>query len=286
MRISRLSLALSCALVVGSGYASAPARADGESEEPDQKLLALGDSIAFGYDPTADFTNENNFKGYPEKFRQDDYGNYAVKNASCPGETTGSFISTTAPDNGCRAYRSAYPLHLDYGDSTTQLDLALKKLSKKSGEKPFTLVTLDLSANDLFLLQQSCSADPTNYQTCFSNGLPAVINGIVQNLTTIFSRIRNEAGYQGRFVFMNLYTVDYTDANAVAVVNTVNMYATQVARGFGAQIADAFGAFAAAANNGKACDAGLLIKLPNGTCDVHPSNKGDKVLADSVKGAN
>lgn len=85
---------------------------------------------------------------------------------------------------------------------------------------------------------------------------------------------------------MNLYTTDYTDANAVSVVTTVNQYATQVARGYGAQIADAYAAFAAASNNGKACDANLLIKLADGTCDVHPSNKGDKLLADSIRSAN
>ena len=276
---------LGCALITATGYFSPAARAEG-GREPEQKLLALGDSIAFGYDPTGDFSDENNFKGYPEKFRQEDSGNYAVKNASCPGETTGSFISASAPDNGCRAYRAAYPLHLDYGASATQMDLAVRKLSKTNGEKPFNLVTLDLSANDLFLLQQSCAQDPANYNTCFSNGLPAVIGAITQNLGTIFARIRGEAGYQGRIVYMNLYTVDYTNATTVSVVNAVNMYATQVARGYGAQIADAFGAFATASNNGKACDAGLLIKLADGTCDVHPSNKGDKLLADSVRNAN
>lgn len=248
-------------------------------------MLALGDSIAFGYDPTADFTNENNFKGYPEKFKQDRLGNYAVRNASCPGETTGSFISATAPDNGCRNYKAAYPLHVNYGNSETQLDFAIRKLSKEDPKKDIQLVTLNLSANDLFLLQQSCAGDPANYQTCFSNGLPAVINGIVMNLQAIFSGIRG-AGYQGRVVFMNLYTADYTDSNAVGVVATVNMYAEQVARAFGAQIADAFGAFAAASNNAKACDANLLIKLADGSCDVHPSNKGDKVLAETIVNAN
>lgn len=271
-----------CALSVVSVYVTTAAHAD----EPDVRLLALGDSIAFGYDPTGDFTDENNFKGYPEKFKQDHLGNYAVRNASCPGETTGSFISATAPDNGCRQYKAAYPLHVNYGNSQTQLDFAIKKLSKEDPKKEIQLVTLNLSANDIFLLQQSCSQDPANYQTCFTNGFPGVLSNIATNLNTIFSRIRGDGGYQGQIVFMNIYTTDYTDAQAVSVVTAVNMYATQVARSYGALIADAFTAFATASNNGKACDANLLIKLPDGTCDVHPSNKGDKLLADSIANAN
>src|SRR5262249_21005472 len=160
------------------------------------------------------------------------------------GETTGSFISATAADNGCRAYKGAYPLHVNYGNSQTQLDFAIRKLSKEDPKKDIQLVTLNLSANDIFLLQQACAQDPANYQTCFTNGLPGVVANIATNLNTIFSRIRGEAGYQGRIVFMNLYTTDYTDAQAVAVVTAVNTYATQVARAYGAQIADAFGAFA------------------------------------------
>ena len=268
---------------MASGYAVTAAHADGDEPSREARLLALGDSIAFGYDPTADFSDENNLKGYPEKFRKEENGYYAVRNASCPGETTGSFISANAPDNGCRAYRSAYPLHVNYGNSQTQLDFAIRKLSKEDPKKEIELVTLNLSANDLFLLQQACSQDPANYETCFNAGFPAVVGAIAQNLNTIFSRIRNEGGYQGRIVFMNLYTVDYTDANAVTVVSTVNTYAAQVASMYGVEIADAFSAFAAASNNDKACDASLLIKLPDGTCDVHPSNKGDKLLAEAIE---
>lgn len=271
---------LACLGLLAQGYVPAPARAD-DGTAHEETLLALGDSIAFGYDPTQDFSDEANFKGYAERFKSD----YQVENAACPGETTGSFLSTSAADNGCRSYRSAYPLHVSYDGAQTQLEYAIARLTNQDPDHPITLVTLNLSANDIFLLQQSCSADPANYQTCFSNGLPLVIGAIQQNLDAIFTAIRDTAGYQGRIVFMNLYTVDYTDASAVNVVGAVNMYATAVATSHNAEIADAFGAFAAAANNAKACDAGLLVKLDDGTCDVHPSNNGDKVLAQAIENA-
>lgn len=275
-----------CCLVLAVGFVacsavSSMARAD-DGAPHDQTLLALGDSIAFGYDPTGDFSDESNFKGYAERFKSE----YDVDNAACPGETTGSFISASAPDNGCRGYRSAYPLHVSYDGAQTQLEYAIDRLQNQDPDHPITLVTLNLSANDLFLLQQSCAQDPANYDACFSAGLPAVINGIAQNLGFILNSIRTDGGYQGTIVFMNLYTVDYADTNAVAVVSQVNMYATQVAQSFGAEIADAFGAFATAASNGSACDAGLLVKLGDGTCDVHPSNNGDKVLAGLIDDAS
>ena len=279
MSIHKTFWLLACAGFWAQTYSAATVRADNLPH--DQTLLALGDSIAFGYDPTGDFVDASNFKGYPERFKSE----YAVDNASCPGETTGSFMMANAPDNGCKAYRTAYPLHVSYGSAPTQLAYAIDRLSNQDPEHPVTLVTLNLSANDLFLLQKQCAMDPANYQTCFSNGLPAVITAVAQNLTAILSTIRNTAGYQGPIVFMNLYTADYTDETAKAVVGAVNSPAVQVAQAFGAKIADAFGAFYAAANGGAACDAGLLIKLADGTCDVHPSNKGDKVLAQAIANA-
>jgi hypothetical protein len=58
----------------------------------------------------------------------------------------------------------------------------------------------------------------------------------------------------------------------------------QVAGAFDVQVADAFGAFLVAdipfGNN--SCAAGLLIKLPNNTCDIHPSLAGQTLIAQTV----
>ena len=71
-------------------------------------------------------------------------------------------------------------------------------------------------------------------------------------------------------------------ANAAFVA--LNGVASGVASAFGAKIADGFGAFLVASllNGGDACAAGLLVQLPDGTCDVHPSIAGQRVLADAV----
>ena len=108
-------LLLACAGFIASGCAArtigdetdSVAQADTQAAT-DAKLLALGDSIAFGYNPLADFKKVKNFVGYPEVLQAD----FMVKNASCPGETSASIFDSTAPDNGCRAYRAQFPLHV------------------------------------------------------------------------------------------------------------------------------------------------------------------------------
>ena len=75
-----------------------------------REALILGDSVAFSYISSVGFeyfyTNPENFIGFPNElgvlFHLD------VVNASCPGETTGSFLSSTAADNGCRGYRGLF----------------------------------------------------------------------------------------------------------------------------------------------------------------------------------
>jgi len=272
-----------CAMPIESGddriaeaAVDALALEDGERE----RLLALGDSIAFGYDPFGDFTKDKNFEGYPEELDSE----YSVKNAACPGETSSSLISATAPDNGCRAYRAAYPLHVNYGDSTTQLDYALGRVTSEEAEDVPTLITLNIGGNDIFLLQARCATDPAGPAMCFSANAPALIGTIAQNVATIFGSLRN-AGYTGALVYQTLYATNYTDPSTVGFLTALNSTVAGVARQFGAEIADGFGAFQAAAGNESPCAAGLLIPNPAGGCDVHPSAEGDEVLADDVRNA-
>ena len=39
------------------------------------------------------------------------------------------------------------------------------------------------------------------------------------------------------------------------------------------------------AHGGKTCETGLLISKGDGTCDIHPTAEGHRVLADAVKKA-
>ena len=112
-----------------------------------------------------------------------------VSNASCPGETTASFLVPGAPSNGCEnspgssiGYRTEYPLHVQYRG--TQMQYALKYLAVHRHTR---LVTIDIGANDVFLCQET-TADAWQARPRFRQCVE-----IQANLTTIYTKIRDVA---------------------------------------------------------------------------------------------
>jgi lysophospholipase L1-like esterase len=244
------------------------------------QFLALGDSIAFGYDPTVtDPTNPSNFAGYPDAVAQNE--NYPDSNAACPGETSGSFLNTSAPDNGCQKWRGQFPLHVSYDGS--QMAYAEAYLQANQGTR---YITFNMGANDLFLLQNSCTTDAGLDSGCVASGLPGVISAYQQNVTTIYTNLQ-AAGFTGALVALTTYATDYSNTLSVSALSALNSALSQVTTQFGYKVADGFQAFKEASNatNGDACAAGLLIKLPDGTCNIHPSTIGCTLLAGTIEGA-
>lgn len=239
----------------------------------DTRYLALGDSLALGYDSTVPVSLDN-YHGYPE-FVSDGI-HRKVANASCFGETSASFLSAGAPDLGCQAWRQAgLPLFVPY--SGTQMDYAVNYLVNNPNPQ---MVTINIGGNDLGLLQVSCQFDVN----CEIAGLPAVLAAYGQNMLTIFTNLRVQAGYQGPIVLLTYYIFNYNDPAQVGAFTALNGIASGIAASFGAKVADGFTAFqtAAAPFGGDSCAAGLLVKLPGGTCDTHASLAGQKLLADTI----
>lgn len=260
-------------------FASSPLFAgDGASARP---YLALGDSISFGFIANAGFeyVNPENFVGFP------DYSGQALKfnssNAACPGETSGSFLSFTAPDDGCRFYRSQARLHVSYSSTqSTQLDFAVSFLR---GHPNTRLISLSLGANDVLLLRAQCAEDPT----CISLGLPQVLAAIETNLSAILGDLR-AAGFKGIIVVMNYYSVDYSDANQTAITSALNQaLRTAASTDAATVVADVFTAFQgiAASAGGHTCNVGLLNASASDqfVCDIHPSQSGQKLIARVVE---
>jgi len=191
----RTFLLILCLLMTGASAAM-------PSESSPRPYLALGDSVVFGFITQAGFEygNPTNFIGFPDYVGRDLRLNDV--NAACPGETTGSFLSATATDHGCRQFRSLAPLHVSYG--STQSSFALSFLAKHRSTR---LVTILLGANDLFVLEDACAGDAT----CIANGLPAVLATISTNMATILGEIRG-TGFKGAIVVENYYSLDYSDA--------------------------------------------------------------------------
>ena len=242
--------------------------------------LALGDSVSFGFIANAGFeyVNPGNFVGFP------DYVGQGLKlntgNAACPGETSGSFLSSTAPDDGCRFYRSQVPLHVSY--SSTQLDFAVSFLKAHPNTK---LVSVGLGANDVLLLRARCADDPT----CIALGLPQVLAAVETNLAAILGDLR-AAGFRGVIVVVNYYSADYSDASQTAITGALNQ-ALETASSTQAAtfVADVFTAFQGIAVNagGHTCNVGLLNASAQNqfVCDIHPSQSGQKLIARTVEQA-
>jgi len=281
----RRSLALAVLVVaviaaVGAGATSADPV---NGSDANGTYLALGDSVAFGYVPpnavpAPNYLDAHSFVGYPELLAQ--RLNERVSNVSCPGETTASLLVAGAPSNGCEnspgspvGYATLYPLHVQY--QGTQMAYALHYLA---AHKHTQLITIDVGANDAFLCQETQGAQ------C---DLRAVGTEIGTNLASIFYDLRVVAGYTGRIVALSYYSLSYTDPTQLGGALFLNSIIQSVAAASGVTVADGFDAFGAASatSGGDPCQAGLLIKLPDGTCNIHPSPAGHRVLAAAIAAA-
>ncbi len=251
--------------------------------------LALGDSVTFGYResdtyPSPDYSEASTFVGYPE-YVANALG-LNVTNASCPGETSSSFIETTATNNGCEenlngtpGYRATFPLHVSYSGS--QLAFAESFLESHRSTR---LVSLMIGGNDVLI----CDGVENN-DGC-SSELPAVLELVERNVTTILEGIRDTAGYTGQLVVVNYYSIDSTDPTVNQTFSELDQAIDDAAEPYDVEVARGDTAFvsASAGSAGNSCLAGLLTQLTGssiGTCGTHPTAAGQVVLAQTVEAA-
>lgn len=274
-QVSRIAVLLALTAI---GMGAIPAMAS--DDDARGGYLALGDSVPFGFSPLvtiAQRSNPNVFIGYPEAFAA--LHDLTVTNLACPGETSGSMISSTSPDNGCRRYRSRFPLHAAY--SGPQLGYAVAFLESHRNTE---LVSLSIGRNDLALLKRSCD----NVEACELAALPGMLAQMAQNLRTIFSAIRATA-YEGSLVAVTYFAQNYRDITEVTLIKAVDATLASVSREFDGHKVDGFRAFRKATRHvdGDSCAAGLLIVLSESplACDTHPSPAGRNLLARTMRNA-
>jgi len=273
----RLSILLAAAALVVAVAAPGAAVANSRPVE----YLALGDSLAFGYNPNESPYDTAKFSGYPDP--TNDMLGDTVTNLSCPGETSSHFIDLAGADHGCGFWRFTAQAPLQYEYSGTQLaaaDAFLKAHPKTQ------LITIDMGANDIGALRDSCTASyPTNPVPCFMDGLPATLATLSANLDTIYSHIRVTDGYTHKLVALTVYSNNYADPLTTGAIMQVNQVVTDRTLAWNGIVADGFGAFAAATApfGGDTCAAGLLLPSTTGTgCDDHPSVAGRDLLAETT----
>jgi lysophospholipase L1-like esterase len=245
--------------------------------------LALGDSVAFGYEessvvPAPNYRRASNFLGYPEHLAQ--MLHLRVFNLACPGETSASLINDKGQSNGCEnslhtkiGYRSVFSLHVRYKGS--QLVYAIRFLK---AHRSVRLVSLMVGANDGFICIN------TTKDACVSE-LPNLERKIGRNVRHIVSAIRNQGHYRGQLAIVNYYSINYASALAGNEVRGINKALDAAAKPFKVVIADGFATWrrATAKAAGNSCQAGLLTQLGSpANCGVHPSYAGQALLAQAL----
>jgi len=284
-RLLALSAAVLAVAVIAAADAGASWAKPVNGSDANGTYLALGDSVAFGYVPpqavpAPKYDDAHSFVGYPEYLAEQ--LNERVSNASCPGETSASLLYAGAQSNGCEnapgspfGYSTLYPLHVEYPG--TQMDYALHYLAD---HKHTRLITIDVGGNDAFLCQETTS------DGCLAE-LPGVLTDIAGNLATILADLRG-TGYQGPIVVLTYYSLSYTDPVQLLLTGYLDAAIAAVTHASGGIVADGFSAFqgpSLALGNGDPCAAGLLIPLPGGGCNIHPSAAGQKLLATAIADA-
>jgi lysophospholipase L1-like esterase len=199
MRPSRpmAAVAVAC-LLVGSGLAAmlrltAPAQAavrtaTASGTGSTRYLLALGDSLAAGYQPTygtslprTDPATGEPDQGYPGSYPADVAAHYGLRlvDLACPGETTASMSGTPAQGACASLYR-----HL-FGASNQQ-QAALDFLDAHRGQ--VALLTVDIGANDL----DACASSSGLQIACLARGEADVTRQLPKLLGTLDSRLAGD----------------------------------------------------------------------------------------------
>jgi lysophospholipase L1-like esterase len=232
---------------------------------PKQHYLALGDSLAFGYQPNGVYTN-----GYvPDLFQTlQNEGTKDVTNYGCPGETSSTFINGGCP----------FAPH-----APAQLTAAVAFLQQNAGK--VSPVTLDIGANDLL--------HDTNPSTCTVNvsGFYTHLATLDSNLTgTILPALLGALTVDGRatgsIVMMNYYDpLQNFCPNTVQYTQILNAHLANDVSGFGI-IVDVFNAFGGDTTpNPNLCSYTWICPPPLGVGNIHPKDLGSGVIADTFAAA-
>jgi lysophospholipase L1-like esterase len=223
--------------------------------------LALGDSLAYGYQPTQ-VTGQGYVDQLYPQLRTRDHRPLALANLGCPGETSTSMITGGVCGTGA------------------QLDAAVAFL----GSHRVSLVTLDIGANDV----DRCATPAGLDQACVLQGLAT----LADNTERIAARLRGAAPHT-TIVAMNYYDPflasyltgpagQQVAAQSLLLSKVFNALLVATFRAHGFRIADVAGAFG---TDDFPADVATICQLtwmcapaPVGP-DIHANQQGYAVIA-------
>jgi lysophospholipase L1-like esterase len=234
-------------------------------DSPKAYYLALGDSIAYGYQPAkadAGLAASAFDTGYVDDFAARlrlMRPRIRVVNYSCPGESTASFIA-----GPCTQSALGFPLHDPFSGS--QLRAATAFLRAHRGR--VSPITLTIGDADISQFVEDCGDDPA----CIASGAPAAISTLASNLHAILARLRAAAPDAEIIVTGAWDGFIGSLAPADPLDKTLNSSLAAATAGERARFADPFPVLDAICTRALTCT----------DCEGHPTDAGYQTLADLV----
>ena len=273
-----LRSAVACvALAISTGDVAGQSAA--RFNPPKQYYLALGDSLAFGFQ----FVKFNaNYPSEPASIFSTGYVDalagmlrearpgVTTVNYGCTGETSLTFIR-----GGCIYTAAGFPLHDPYDGS--QLSAALDFLHSHRGQ--VSPITINIGTNDLNELMALCGSDVSCY---FANG-PAVVDNIATNLDYILSQLRAVAPDAEIITFTNYDVASLLDPRLAQLIEAFNAVVVSTASASSTRVADVFGAFNSGPQPATLC---VLTFVCTPLQDSHPTDLGYEVIAQQIWSAS
>jgi lysophospholipase L1-like esterase len=277
MRRTRLCF-LIAAMLAGAPLAAAAQQP--VFSAPRGYVLALGDSLTFGYQQTKFDANPDpsNFStGYVDDFARrltaTAPGRDArVVNFGCPGETTSSFLT------GPCTYHAVFGLHLHDDFDGSQIAAAEAFLAAHPGQVGPILISL--GANDILALVTACGG--VNLQ-CISSQLPSILAAISANYQGAIGRLRTAAP-DAEIIAVALYNPyavfdAATNAQTNGLTALINQGIEAVAAANRVRVANPFPAFnLTPPQPARLC----LLTFFCGNGDIHPTDPGYQLIADLI----
>ena len=269
---------LACVLVSGllatSAFGASPRPAD---LRPADYYLALGDSLAFGFQPDKlnSLPPSMFHTGYVDVFAarlRARAPSIRVVNYGCPGETT-----TTFSRGGC-PWLPARKLH--QGFSGSQMSAALAFLAAHRGR--VSPITLSLGGNDLAQFVDACAGSPA----CVRAGYRRATARFASRLGSILHRLRVAAPHAD-IIVTGFWDEDlYALGQNAPLYRVLNQSTGRTAARANAHFADLIPAFnpAGGVAKEKARICALTFICSEG--DGHPTDAGYRAIAVAVLAAS
>ena len=250
------------------GLSSSFASSNGQGSSlvgPKKYYLALGDSLAFGYQPDLDF-----FQGYVDDFYSNlrRHGVEHLVNLGCFAESSSTFINGKCP---------VWYLRKQWY-SGSQLNAALSFLHSHKGQ--VSPVTLDIGANNL-------QRDVNTSNCTVSPNFDADLARLDKDLTTvILTKLKQALTVNGKLTgniaLMNYYN-PYQNIcpKQEAYIQKFNQHLAHDVEGFGV-ISDVYSAFGGSKTpNPNICSyTWMCSRIFH---DIHPTSKGYSVIASAFE---